>query len=250
MTAREREYHHLRAELAELNKLLSMTPESAVIDRMSLEYRRSQVQAELEANPPPSRWPASAHLAFNGKPVVDREGIYANFAGAAVDAFAKAVTSLAASRQAVLGERGVIPNRENYRLLVTGTSHGSFGFEIEEVLERQASYLLNESPVEVAIGQAKGILESLAGDEEAIAEAISDTDERALDDLRDFLKVMADSEAICSLSFKNEVFRFRDVGQISTAWPPLGRITSTKGKQRCSVTFKASCRKASGRSLW
>ena len=214
MTAREREYHHLRAELAELNKLLSMTPESAVIDRMSLEYRRSQVQAELEANPPPSRWPASAHLAFNGKPVVDREGIYANFAGAAVDAFAKAVTSLAASRQAVLGERGVIPNRENYRLLVTGTSHGSFGFEIEEVLERQASYLLNESPVEVAIGQAKGILESLAGDEEAIAEAISDTDERALDDLRDFLKVMADSEAICSLSFKNEVFRFRDVGQI------------------------------------
>ena len=27
MTAREREYHHLRAELAELDKLLSMTPE-------------------------------------------------------------------------------------------------------------------------------------------------------------------------------------------------------------------------------
>ena len=122
MSAQEQQYHYLRAELAELDKLLSMTAESAVIDRMSLEYRRSQVEAELEANPPPPRWPATAHLAFNGKPVVDRQGVYADFAGAAVDAFAKAVASLAASRQAVLGGRGVIPNRENYRLLVTGTS--------------------------------------------------------------------------------------------------------------------------------
>ncbi len=48
MSARERDYHFLRAELAELDRLLSMTPESAVIDRMSLKYRRSQVQAELE----------------------------------------------------------------------------------------------------------------------------------------------------------------------------------------------------------
>ena len=218
MSISERQDHFLRAELAELDKLLSMTPESAVIDRMSLEYRRSQVQEELEANPPPARWPASAHLTFNGKPVVNRQGIYADFAGVAVDAFAKAVTSLAASQQGSLGERGVIPNQEDYRLLVTGTSFGSFGFEIEEAqsqqINYQTSYIADESPVGLAIGQAKGILESLIGDEEMIAEAIADTDERALNDLRGFLKVMADSEAVCSLSFKNAAFRFRDVGQV------------------------------------
>ena len=214
MSARERGYHHFLAELAELDKLLAITPESAVIDRLSLEYRKSQVEAELEANPPPARWPSSAHLSFNGKPVVDRQGIYADFAGAAMDAFAKTVTALAASQQTVLGERGVIPNQENYRLLVTGTAHGSFGFEVEEVLEPQASLLLDQSAVELAIGQTKDILEALVGDEEVIAEAIADTDERALDDLRDFLKLLADSEAVCSLSFKNAAFGFRDVGQV------------------------------------
>ena len=45
MSAQERQYHYLRAELAELNKLLTETPETAVIDRMSLEYRKSQVEA-------------------------------------------------------------------------------------------------------------------------------------------------------------------------------------------------------------
>ena len=54
MSISERQDQFLRAELAELDKLLSMTPESAVIDRMSLEYRRSQVQEELDANPPPA----------------------------------------------------------------------------------------------------------------------------------------------------------------------------------------------------
>lgn len=214
MSAKERRYQFLRADLAEINNLLSMTPESALIDRMSLEHRRSQVEEELADCPLPTRRPATAHLAFNGMPVVDREGIYADFASAAVNAFSKVVTSLAASQHFVLGKSGVIPNKEKYRLLVTGTSRGSFGFEIEEASVPQARFNPGESPVTAAIGQAKGILESLVSDEETIAETIADTDERALKDVRNFLKVMADSEAVCSLSFKNEIFKFSDVGQV------------------------------------
>ena len=231
MSAQERQYHFLRSELAELDKLLSATPESAVIDRMSLEYRRSQVQGDLDACVRPPRWPVTAHLAFNGKPVVDRQGIHADFAGAAMDAFAKVVTSLAASQQAALGERGIIPGQDNYRMLITGTSHGSFGFEIEESVAPQAHFLEEESAVELAIGQAKGILESLVTDEEAIAEAVADTDERALNDLRDFLKVMADGEAICSLSFKNAIFRFRDVGQVARGLASLGQDNLHEGEE-------------------
>ena len=238
MSAQERQYHYLRAELAELNKLLTETPETAVIDRMSLEYRKSQVEEELEDHPAPPRWPATAHLAFNGKPVVDRRGVYADFAGTAVDAFAKAVTSLAASQQTTLGERGVIPNREQYRLLVTGTSHGSFGFEIEEASEPQATYLADESLVELAIEQAKGILESLVAGEEALAEAIADADGRALDDLRDFLEVMADNEAVCSLSFKNASFGFRDVGQVRRGVVSLGRDNLREGEAELRGHFQ------------
>ena len=237
MSARERDYRFLRAELGELDYLLSITPGSAVIDRMSLEGRRSQVVEELKANPPPARWPASVRLAFNGKPVADREGIYADFAGKAVGAFAEAVTSLAASSQTPLGERGVIPGRERYRLLVTGTSTGSFGFEVEEVLE-EGSVSPEASPVELAIEQAKGILESLNGDEEAIAEAIADTDERAIHDLRDFLKVMADNEAVCSLSFKNDVFRFRSIGDVQAGLHSLQQENLHEGERTMLGRFR------------
>ena len=246
MSTRERDYHFLHAELAELNNLLAMTPESAVIDRMSLEARKAQVQEELDATPSPPRWPASASLTFSGKPVVNREGIEADFASRAMSAFTKAVTSLAASQRGPLGGRGVIPNQENYRLLVTGTSRGSFGFEIEEAQQQQAHLFVDESPVEFAIGQAKGILESLADGEEAIAEAIADTEERALDDLRDFLKVMADNEAICSLSFKNAVFRFRDVGQVQRGVASLGTNNLHEGEEEMAGHFQGflphSCR--------
>lgn len=238
MSAHERAYQHLRAQLAELDSLLSITPVSAVIDRSSLEYRKSQILKELEANPAPHRWPASARLVFNGKPVVDREGIYADFAGVAIDAFSKTVTALAASQQTVLGERGVIPHRDDYRLTITGISRGSFGFDVEEVPDPQLSYIDEESPVEWAIGQTKGILSSLLSDEEEIADAIADTDERALDALRDFLKVMADKEAVCALSFKNAVVRFGHMGQIQRGLAHLHKNNIQEGGQEFLGSFQ------------
>ena len=39
-------------------------------------------------------------------------------------------------------------------------------------------------------------------------------DDRALDDLREFLEILANSEAVCALSSRKATFRFRDVGQI------------------------------------
>ena len=72
-------------------------------------------------------------------------------------------------------------------------------------------------------------MESLVDNEEAIADAIADTDGRALDDLRGFLTVMADGEAVCSLSFRNEVFGFRDVGQVRRGIASLGRDNLREG---------------------
>ena len=61
------EYRQLRAELSALDKLLEKLPESAVIDRMSLTARRSQVTKTLAAYPKPTRWPLDAHLTPSGK---------------------------------------------------------------------------------------------------------------------------------------------------------------------------------------
>ena len=61
------EYRQLRAELSALDKLLEKLPESAVIDRMSLTARRSQVTKTLAAYPKPTRWSLDAHLTPSGK---------------------------------------------------------------------------------------------------------------------------------------------------------------------------------------
>ena len=238
MSIGEHEYHRLHAELAELALLIAATPEEAVINRATLEYRRSQVEDEIRANPAPPRWPAHAYLTFNGKPVVDRAGIYAEFAGEAVEAFAKAVTSLAVSQDIELGARGVIPNQDKHQLIVTGTAHGSFGFELEEAEGFQVSLLDQESPVEVAIGQAKTIFESLVSDEEKLADAIAGTDNRALSDVRGFLQIMAESEAVCSLAFRNDTFRFRDIGQLKQGLSNLESDNIQEGEEELHGCFE------------
>lgn len=238
MSAIEDRYRFLRSDVAELNRLIDMTPESAVIDRKSLEYRRDQVQAELDEFPVPQRWPATVHLTFNGKPVAEEEGIRADFAGKAVNAFGTVVTSLAAGQKGTLPEKGPIPNQDAYRLLVTSTARGSFGFELEENQSSQAAPTADESAVEIAIEQARNIMESLVHDDEVFAEAVAETDKRALDDIRDFLKLMADSDAVCTLTFKGTAFRFVDTGQVRRGLRKLAEDNVHEGQEEIIGQFE------------
>ena len=238
MSAIEDRYNFLLSDLAQLNRLIDMTPESAVIDRKSLEYRRSQVQGELDGFPVPPRWPASAHLSFNGKPVADKDGIQADFAGKAVGAFSALVTSLAANLQGPLSERGPIPDQDAYKLVITGVAHGSFGFDIEEALRSQSSLPDYDSPVELAIEQTRSILESLGQDDETLADQIGDTDTRALDDMRDFLRLLVKEEAVCALSFKDKNFRFLDVGAVRLGIDKLGEENIEEGTEELEGAFQ------------
>ena len=218
------EHDRLISELAGLNELMAITPESAVIDRLTLEYRKSQIEEELNTNPPPPKWPASAVLTFGGKPVIDFQGISADFGSEAMKAFGEVIVSLADGSGNGQGERGGTQRRDAYPLMITGVARGSFGFQIEEVFDQQTTFLSDSSPVEVAIGQARGILGALVGaDEEALAEAIFDADEKGISNIRNFLKLLADNEAVCSLSFKEDTFRFRDVGQVQRGLTHLGQ---------------------------
>ena len=209
----KRGYDNLCAQLAGLDELLTMVPDDAVIDRMSLESRRQAVAKQLAAYPAPARWPATARLTFNGKPVAAGWGIAADFGNRAVKEFADTVASVGASLRGTLNDRGPIPNRGNYSLLITGTATGSFGFELEEDIER-SRHAPGESPVESAIEQVNAIFKSLSGSDEFLAETIAETHPRAIGNLRGFLKIMADNEATCTLAFKEDVFRFKDVGEV------------------------------------
>lgn len=207
------ERHQLLAEKTSLQRMLASLSESSVIDRMSLEARKAEVEEALAAEPAPSREPVRARLTFRGKPIIGSHGMFAEFGAKAINAFADAVAAIGASQTTALGTRGALPNREEYQLLITGTALGSFGFELEEAPKDETPFP-EMSLVDRAIEQTLKIMEASLGTDDELTEAIAEADPRAVEALRGFLKTLSDQEAVCALEFKEEVFRFADVGQV------------------------------------
>lgn len=145
----------LFAEKTSLERMLEKLPESSVIDRMSLEARKAEVEDALVAAPAPSREPVRARLTFRGKPIIGSHGMYAEFGAKAVNAFADAVAAIGASQTTALGTRGAIPNRGESQLLITGTALGSFGFELEEAPSYPETLFPGMSLIDRAIEQTR-----------------------------------------------------------------------------------------------
>lgn len=205
---------HLLAERNFLRRDLAETPEKARLTRMSIEARLRQVETELAAMPVDERTPARARLTFDGMPVIGSHGIFADFGMKAVSSFTEAVTSVAASLTAPLAAMGPIPNRDQNQLLITNTAVGSFGFELEEFRAQQLA-LDDESPVAVALERIQALLQSTLSHDEDLADIASETDPRALEKVRTFLKVLTDNNAVCALQYGGRGVRFSDVGQVS-----------------------------------
>lgn len=205
---------HLLAERTFLQRLLAKTPATARLTRMSDEARLRKVEAQLAALPADERIPARARLTFDGVPVIRSHGIFADFGMKAVSSFTEAVASVAASLSAPLAAMGPIPNRDQNQLLITSTAVGSFGFELEEY---RAEHLALEevSPVATALERTQALLQSTLGNDDELADIASETDPRALDKVRTFLKVLADNSAVCALQYGGSGVRFTDVGQVS-----------------------------------
>ena len=109
---------------------------------------------------------------------------------------------------------GPIPNRDQNQLLITSTAVGSFGFELEEYRAEQLA-LEEASPVATALERTQALLQSTLGNDDDLADIASETDPRALDKVRTFLKVLADNSAVCALQYGGSGVRFTDVGQVS-----------------------------------
>ncbi len=205
---------HLLAERTFLQRLLAKTPATARLTRMSDEARLRKVEAQLAALPADERTPARARLTFDGVPVIRSHGIFADFGMKAVSSFTEAVASVAASLSAPLAAMGPIPNRDQNQLLITSTAVGSFGFELEEYRAEQLA-LEESSPVATALERTQALLQSTLGNDDDLADIASETDPRALDKVRTFLKVLADNSAVCALQYGGSGVRFTDVGQVS-----------------------------------
>jgi hypothetical protein len=212
----------LLAEQTFLRRQLLEIPPAARLTRMSTDARLRKVDAQLAVSANNERAPARARLTFDGVPVIGSHGIFADFGMKAVSSFTDAVASVAASLTSPLAAMGPIPNRDRNQLLITNTAVGSFGFELEEYRAQQLP-LEDESPVAIALERTQALLQSTLGNDEDLADIASETDPRALEKVRTFLKVLADNSAVCALQFGGRGVRFSDVGQVRRS---LARLES------------------------
>ena len=216
------DYRFLLSERSALNGMIDETPETDVIDRLSLEARLQEVETQLEDYEGYSPHWAEGSLTFEGDPVVGSRGIDADFGTKAVSAFVKAVSLVGASSHGPLSSRGPVAQQEKYRLLITGTALGSYGFRVEASSQEPVS--IGEIPsVESAIAQVKRILEASVRTDEELADTVREIDKRALNGVHDFLKTVADNKAVCILKFKEDVFQFHDPDQVRNSQTRLSR---------------------------
>ena len=212
-----REYENLLAQLGDINQFLAMLPASAVLDRASWEYRKQQVKEELDANPPPLRWPAAARLAFNGPPVAPGAGVELRFGTQAINAFANAVASFGAAQRTPASDHEPIPRRDDCQLQITGTAPGSFAFIIEEFMPPDAP-ITSESPVGLAFERINAVLQASISSDEELAEATAEIPHRALLDLQKFLRTLESHQAVCSFFIHdspNTPLRFNSVAEVT-----------------------------------
>ena len=209
------EYQYLLSEFGVLMDLLTATPETNVIDRLSLQTRLDSVNQELETAKSFRHGPFRVLLTFRGAPVVGTHGIFAEFGSNAVSRFADTVAAFAASQAGSLGKTGAIPHRHKYQLLVTGTAVGSFGFELEEHMMENQLDLGLPSPVEQGVENARNLMQaSVEDDDDGFAEAALEFDLRAVKELHGFIKLLADQRAVCALVYGEKSFQFRNVEEV------------------------------------
>ena len=232
MNSEDRPY--LLAERSFLQRMLNETPATARLTRMSDNARLRKVEAQLAALPSDERAPARARLTFDGVPVIRSYGIFADFGMKAVSSFSEAVASVAASLFAPLAAMGPIPNRDQNQLLITNTALGSFGFELEEYRVEQS---LLESPVAQALERVRALLQSTLGNDDDLADVAFEIDPRALEKVRNFLRVLADNSAVCALQYDGRGVRFTDAGQVNRSIAKLGAENLRESEEQLHGEF-------------
>jgi hypothetical protein len=208
------------AEAGHLRELIADCPKEKVIDRKSLESRLESVLEEAEEYKQRSLCSGQQSIIkgtinFWGKPVLDNYGIEAGFGAKAIEKFETILNAEAASL-AASSAKEKLPTGKQYRLMITGTVRGSFGFELEnrvfgdELPKGQKTYSYFEDAVNNLIDFFKSVL----GTDEELAASFIETDRSVTGEITDFLKFLADSEAICGIEFGSRSFNFKTISDI------------------------------------
>jgi len=212
------QYLNVLAEYHAVEKMIADMPESAAITRISMKHRLQSLHEEMEEMVNTKPLGIRGTLNFRGKPVIESYGITAAFSTKAINAFEKIVAARAVSFTSPLSQKGRLPNRDQYSLLITGTSRGSFGFELENPVPDGTMPEVHNtaSHLEEAINDTMDFFAAVRGEtDEKLADLLVDMEERVVNEITDFLSLLAESGATCGLEFGSRSFHFRDVAEVS-----------------------------------
>jgi hypothetical protein len=211
-----KDYLSIASEIKELQDLLAAIPEDNVIERLSLESRLESVKAALTGLP--QQIAPKARLTFRGEPVFGSHGIAADFGSKAVAAFSDAFAAVAAGLSEGLRYKGPIPNRDENRLLITGTAIGSFGFEFELPAPDSSLFPPETEKTQEAMVKIQELFRlSAEGTDDEVAEVIEEVHPRAIKKVYEFLELLVQQKAWCGLEYADRFFRYADFEQIKAS---------------------------------
>ena len=231
------EYAFLQAEKNTLVQLIAGAPESAVISRKSLQSRLNKVETQLKTHSF-RELPFEGRITFRGKPVLNSEGIETVFASAIMSDFSEMIAAKASSYQGQLSRSGKIANRDAYRMNITGTTAGSFGFVFEECVTDEPNMKGVHSPVESAFMDCLELFKALQSDnEEELANAVDQTDGRVLENIRKFLNELIANETVCAVESGSHSFRFNNTSEIQQSVKKIEPDNIREWEETCTGEF-------------
>jgi hypothetical protein len=130
---------YLQGDLAAARSLLSSLPagDTHMLDRMGIESRIRDIQDQLSALEGDVGVTGEMVLFFYGAPVKEEHGIDARFSAEVLGAYQDLVSKQVAAHQGPLGRSGPTRAEKESRLHITNVVHGSFGFELEELVDAE-----------------------------------------------------------------------------------------------------------------
>lgn len=190
MTTRaQREF--LKVQLLETQRLKKLVGDHPLMS-VSFAEREQELKEKIASLPLGSK-EARTILFFSGDPVQGSMGIEASFAGRVLEPFQSMVMADYADRwHGGVGSRGRRHGEAQSRLLLTGLPRGSFGLELTRA---ESDELFEEGQLADTLAHVTKLLESAGRSDEDFAAQLEETAPRVIQNLREFLEVVAKGKA-------------------------------------------------------
>lgn len=192
-TRRQRE--HLKSQLIENERLQTLVADHPFM-AASFAAQHEELEEKLASLPVGEKEPRTV-LFFAGEPVLGSIGIDANFAGQVLVPFQNMVMADYSHRHhGTVGSRGRRSGESQSQLLLTGLPRGSFGLELAKA---EGDELFEDDQLADTLSHVTKLVEAAARSDEDFASELDDTAPRVIQNLRDFLGVIAKANATLTL---------------------------------------------------